>query len=115
MHYISLGSYSLTFLLPKIFPLYIAYDMAQCNIETKLKELASLLNGCKTSLSEIEKGDDQQRAIEYAEPNCKVLAAALRSLEKTLMICFTNKIFQKTWTIQTFYWKLKTLISCRSA
>ena len=52
--------------------------MAQCNIETKLKELASLLDGCKTTLSEIEKGDDQQRAIRICRAK---LQSACRCVE----------------------------------
>ena len=63
MHYISLGIIQFDLSFTQNLSLHIAYNMAQCSIGTKLKELASWLDGFKTSLSEIEKGDNQQRAI----------------------------------------------------
>ena len=81
MHFISLGFIQFDLSFTQNLSLHIAYKMAQCNIETKLKELASLLDGCKTSLSEIEKGDNQQRAIRICR--VKLQSACSRLVEVT--------------------------------
>ena len=59
--------------------------MAQYNIEKKLKELSSFLGGCKTSLSEIEKGDtNQERYIRICRAKLQSACSCLEALTKNL-------------------------------